>query len=127
MAARCARHNTRAQADKRRRGADHDTLDGMGSYPPELQQCPVLQLILAQSQRFYLLFQHATTPAHAAGDGYIVNPGAKPHEPGAFHFVTQCGPSLLVVAPDSRSQRSREHILKKESYQRIEAAVRATS
>ena len=104
---------------------DHDTFDGWGSYPEELQTCPVFSMVFAQSQRFYLLFQHATTPEHAADDGYIINPGKSDQEGAAFHFLSQLGPSLMVVAPDSRSQRSRQHILTQDSYKRIEAAVRS--
>ena len=81
-------------------------------------------MVFTQSQRFYLLFQHATTPAHAAKDGYLINPGESEREASAFHYVSQLGPGMLVVAPDSRSQRSREHILKEESYRRLETAVR---
>lgn len=100
-------------------------LQGFGSYPERVQSCPVFQLLGQQAQRFYLLFQHATSPAHAAKDGYIVNPGASEREFSAFHFVTQLGPSAFVVAPDGRSQRTRQHIIAEDSYKRIETAVRA--
>jgi hypothetical protein len=81
-------------------------------------------MVFAQSQRFYLLFQHATTVRHARADGYVVNPGPEGTLP-SIHFVTQLGPSCAVVAPDSRTQRSRKRIIPPEAMQRIKVAVRA--
>lgn len=40
---------------------DHDIFDGWGSYPTELQTCPVFKGIYFVARKFYLLFQcHAT-------------------------------------------------------------------
>jgi hypothetical protein len=104
---------------------DHDTFDGWGSYPANIQTCPLFQMLFQQSQRFYLLFQHGTSAALALRDGYVVNPGnPATAEPSAFHFVSQLGPSAFVVAPDSRSQRTRGTILTPESTKRLEVAVR---
>eukprot|EP00892_Ulva_mutabilis_P003438 jgi/Ulvmu1/1466/UM011_0196.1 len=98
---------------------DHDLMDGFGSYRNGIQETPQFQAVLVEAQRFYLLFQHATTASRAAGDGYIVSAP----EPGwpfrAFSFTTQLGPSAAVVAPDSRSQRSVKRILTPETRQRL--------
>lgn len=104
---------------------DHDIFDGWGSYPHEVQTCPLFQMIHTQAHRFYLLGQHATTPALAASDGYVVNPGNTTGQPlPAVNYVGQLGPSVFVVVPDSRSQRSRERIIKAESMDRMKIAVR---
>ena len=104
---------------------DHDTFDGWGSYPPEIQNCPVFAMVFEASQRFYLLFQHATSPTMAAGDGYLVEAAdARTSRLPAYHFVTRLGPSAAVVAPDSRSQRSKERIIPAASLKRMGAAVR---
>lgn len=44
---------------------DHDIFDGWGSYPPELQNCPVFSGIFFVARKFYLLFQ-----CHAAEDNH---------------------------------------------------------
>jgi hypothetical protein len=80
-------------------------------------------MVFGQSYRFYLLFQHGTTPNHAEADGYIVNHGEQ--GPASVHFLTQLGPSVAVVAPDSRTQRSRKRIIPPAAMQRIKVAVRA--
>lgn len=82
-------------------------------------------MVFRQSQRFYLLFQHATSPAVAAGDGYLVEPAdERTGRLAAYHFASQLGPSAAVVAPDSRSQRSKERIIPAASFKRMGAAVR---
>jgi PhoD related phosphatase len=103
---------------------DHDIFDGWGSYPPQLQNCALFAAIIREAHRFYLAFQLATTKDHAAADGFLV---VEPENQGglrAVHFVSPLGPSLAVVAPDSRSQRSRERIISPQSTQRLEVAVR---
>lgn len=39
---------------------DHDIFDGWGSYPDDLQNCPVFQGCFQAARRFYLLFQQHT-------------------------------------------------------------------
>ncbi|KAG0085859.1 hypothetical protein BGZ92_008646 [Podila epicladia] len=41
---------------------DHDTIDGYGSYPESTQKSHTMSIIGAVSRRFYLLFQHHSTP-----------------------------------------------------------------
>lgn len=107
---------------------DHDIFDGWGSYPAAVQTCPMFQMVFSQAQRFYLLCQHATTAEHAAADGYLVLPASSAgHAKPAAHFVSQLGPRVFVIAPDSRSQRSRERIIPQESMDHIKVAVRTFS
>ena len=103
---------------------DHDTFDGWGSYPPKLQRCPLFQVIFQQSQRFYTIFQLATTVELAAADGFFVVPPSKDCLYSAVNFATQLGPSLAVVAPDSRSQRSKTQILSDGTFNWLIIAVR---
>lgn len=106
---------------------DHDTFDGWGSYPPKLQNCPLFQAIFKQSQRFYSVFQLATTAQLAAADGFCVVPPTKDCPHPALNFASQLGPSLAVVAPDSRSQRSKSQILSDGTFNWIIMAVRVLS
>jgi hypothetical protein len=103
---------------------DHDTFDGWGSYPADLQKCPLFEMIFEQSQRFYTFFQQGTTIDSAAQDGLTVIPPCEGNSFAALNFATQLGPSLGLVAPDSRSQRSSKRILSEGTYNWLFSAVR---
>lgn len=88
---------------------DHDIFDGYGSYPDYLQESKYFKGIFASALRFYLLFQHHTTPELAKKqDGYI---GAE-----GFHKIVPCGNDLVIVLPDTRTERNLTHIISPASY-----------
>jgi hypothetical protein len=98
---------------------------GWGSFPTKLQSSPMFKAIFEQSQRCYFIFQLATTVQHAARDGFFVVPPPSADCPfSAINFTTQLGPSLAVVAPDSRSQRSRHQILPQATFDWMISSVR---
>ncbi|KAJ1509085.1 hypothetical protein HMI54_002640 [Coelomomyces lativittatus] len=82
---------------------DHDIFDGWGSYPDYLHQSLVFQGIFHAALRFYLLFQHHTTPLLANADGYLGHPG--------FHRVVQCGASMALLLPDTRTERTLDTVV----------------
>ncbi|KAJ3299828.1 hypothetical protein HK104_006762 [Borealophlyctis nickersoniae] len=97
---------------------DHDIFDGWGSYPAELQQCPVFQGIGAIAQRFYWLFQLHTRPDMAANDGYI-------HAPRAFSWLHTLGPSVAILGVDTRTERSKHCIVSPASYEAMFASLQS--
>jgi hypothetical protein len=98
---------------------------GWGSFPTKLQSSPMFKAIFEQSQRCYFIFQLATTVQHAARDGFFVVPPPSADCPfSAINFTTQLGPSLAVVAPDSRSQRSKHQILPQATFDWMISSVR---
>ncbi|MCJ1425690.1 hypothetical protein MMC29_003590 [Sticta canariensis] len=93
---------------------DHDIFDGWGSYPERLQLCPMFQGLFSIARRFYLLFQHHTTLPRAQELSHLF--GARNE---SYSFVKLLGPQVALVAPDSRSERSKKTIVSAESWNLI--------
>ncbi|KAJ1508616.1 hypothetical protein HMI54_013948 [Coelomomyces lativittatus] len=88
---------------------DHDIFDGYGSYPDYLQDSNVFKGIFQCALQFYLLFQHHTTPALAkTEDGYVGHEG--------YHKALTFGTDLMIVLPDTRTERSLRHVISPTSY-----------
>lgn len=102
---------------------DHDIFDGWGSYPAQLQDCPMFRAVFREAQTFYRLFQLMTTPELAESDGYVVTKGPHGADPSAYHYVGQLGPSVGIALPDTRAQRTREHIISSDAYVQIAAQI----
>lgn len=81
---------------------DHDIFDGWGSYPAELQACPVYQGIFAAARRHFSVFQMFSA------DG-SVPPATLPGQPG-FSYAKQVG-TTAMLALDMRSERSLDQVL----------------
>ncbi|KAL1921967.1 uncharacterized protein VTP21DRAFT_10609 [Calcarisporiella thermophila] len=95
---------------------DHDIIDGYGSYPPSLQDSPVFRGIGASAKRFYLLFQHHTTPERAASDGYqLVGEGV--------HFLAMFGAESAMLCLDARSERTQDMICSQQTYDALFARM----
>ncbi|KXZ56912.1 hypothetical protein GPECTOR_1g822 [Gonium pectorale] len=84
---------------------DHDIFDGWGSYPAQLQNCPVFAGVFYVARKFYLLFQ-----CHATEDNYRqLNKG---WGLTGLSLTRMLGSSTAVVALDSRGERTREAVLR---------------
>ncbi|KAG2424556.1 hypothetical protein HXX76_014436 [Chlamydomonas incerta] len=94
---------------------DHDIVDGWGSYPPLINNAPVMQGLFAAAQLFYLLFQQHTTPLKAAEDGFWCGSSQ-------LHCF---GPRTAVLLPDSRYQRTISQVHPPETYVEMERRLRA--
>jgi hypothetical protein len=120
---------------------DHDIFDGWGSYPPELQYCPLFRHMFAEARRAFWIFQlqqrEADLPlltdnaanAKRAPDAPAcvpVNWAAVREadsltlpffdgQPG-FSHAHQLGPVTLLV-PDLRTERSQTQILGEASWE----------
>ncbi|KAF9184136.1 hypothetical protein BGZ51_003533 [Haplosporangium sp. Z 767] len=88
---------------------DHDTIDGYGSYPEKTQKCATMMAIGAVSRRFYLLFQHHTTPALAPQHGFF-SAGV------GDNILTSLGPSTSILVLDARSERTKNLVCSDQTY-----------
>jgi len=83
---------------------DHDIFDGWGSYPDYLQQAAVFQGMFAVARRFYLLFQQ-----HCRYDNAAVI--SKTMGEFSYHMVRNIGPNIILLSPDTRSERTRHQVV----------------
>ena len=90
---------------------DHDIFDGAGSYPPLLQQSPIMSGLFRIAQKLRLLFQHHTTPDKARQHGLF---GYQGH-----NFLARCGPKLLILGTDGRSERTEKTVGHEQSWEMI--------
>ncbi|CAO3568087.1 unnamed protein product [Mortierella alpina] len=89
---------------------DHDTIDGFGSYPESTQKSATLLTIGAVSRRFYLLFQHHTTPALVPHHGFFSSGVGE-------NILTSLGPSTSVLVLDARSERTKNMVCSDQTYE----------
>ncbi|KAF2090476.1 hypothetical protein K490DRAFT_61795 [Saccharata proteae CBS 121410] len=94
---------------------DHDIFDGFGSYPEYMQFSNMFRNIGRIGIEMYLLFQHHTTLEilrnvnHDQDLFTITGTG--------WHFVKYLGPAVVVVGPDTRSERNPHQVMAGPTYQ----------
>ncbi|KAI8902938.1 hypothetical protein BC833DRAFT_571265 [Globomyces pollinis-pini] len=86
---------------------DHDIFDGWGSYPHELQQCPVFQGVYRAAERFYYTFQQHSNVELNKDEDIGVN---------SLSSVRYYGKELVVLTPDARSERTLKNVVSPESW-----------
>lgn len=94
---------------------DHDIFDGYGSYPEYMQQSHVFKNLGRIGIEMYLLFQHHTTHEilrNVSNDIDLFTITGT-----GWHFVKYLGPSLVVVGPDTRSERNTSQVMAGPTYQ----------
>jgi hypothetical protein len=94
---------------------DHDIFDGWGSWPNDRQQCPVFQGLMSVAREHFALFQLAARPDRLPAS--FADPQGR-----QFGFSCRAG-GIGIIAPDLRSERSRERIMSETSWQQFEAAL----
>ncbi|KAJ3042628.1 hypothetical protein HDV00_006907 [Rhizophlyctis rosea] len=92
---------------------DHDIFDGVGSYPEYLQQSNVFVNVTRIAYRFYLLFQHHTTPQLAQADGYFSSTGR------GYNFFRTFGRQNLLLGVDSRAERNVNQICAPQTWEML--------
>ncbi|KAF7938033.1 hypothetical protein BELL_0011g00190 [Botrytis elliptica] len=96
---------------------DHDIFDGYGSYPEYMQNSNMFKNIGRIGIEMYLLFQHHTTVdilRNVSTDIDLFTITGT-----GWHFVKYLGPSVVVVGPDCRSERTQRQVLAGPTYQGI--------
>lgn len=94
---------------------DHDVFDGWGSHGPDLQCCPVFLGVWRAARTYFALFQLAARPGDLpAGCG----------DPQGAHFgwCHDLG-DWGLIAPDLRSERTRNRVLGELGWNWFEAAL----
>ncbi|KAI8579070.1 hypothetical protein K450DRAFT_243713 [Umbelopsis ramanniana AG] len=93
---------------------DHDIIDGYGSYPNDMQNTELFQVLFANAVRFYLLLQHHTTLKRTEADGLI-----RGTLPTCNSVLTNLGPQVSLLCLDARGERTKYDICRPETYHRI--------
>ena len=94
---------------------DHDIFDGYGSYPDYMQQSHVFKAIGRIGGDMFLLFQHHTT--HEILRNVNNDVDLFTITGTGWHFVKYLGPALVLVGPDTRSERNANQVMAGPTYQ----------
>jgi len=94
---------------------DHDIFDGWGSWAPKWQQCPVFQGMWTAAREHFALFQLGARP-DALPAGFSDRGG------GHFGWAYRIG-DVGIVAPDLRSERSRNRVMGDAGWNSFTAAL----
>lgn len=90
--------------------SDHDFMDGIGSYPEGLEQSPVMKNVNSCLRLYYLLFQQHQDPTLYFDHLQTVRGDS------VTPFLKRLGNRLAVLGLDTRFERNRKRIIKKETY-----------
>ncbi|EME79935.1 uncharacterized protein MYCFIDRAFT_204389 [Pseudocercospora fijiensis CIRAD86] len=96
---------------------DHDIFDGYGSYPEYMQESHVFKNLGRIGIEMYLLFQHHTTHEilrNVSNDIDLFTITGK-----GWHFLKYLGPGVVIVGPDTRSERNEKQVMAGPTYQGI--------
>lgn len=101
---------------------DHDIIDGFGSYPDHFMKTPVFSGLGAVAFKYYMLFQQQsivseseeTEPSWVLG----LKPGPYIHELSRSLYVS-LGAGLALLAVDARTERTREEVVREETWKKI--------
>ncbi|KAI6117739.1 hypothetical protein EDD16DRAFT_1885290 [Pisolithus croceorrhizus] len=105
-----------------------DLIDGFGSYPDDLQSCPIFQAIGARGYFFFLLFQCFINPYL---DGLDDRPGRHPFKSlilgfqGPFvglpshSFLAPLGPNVHILMLDCRAERRKDRVCSDAQYRKM--------
>ena len=96
---------------------DHDIFDGWGSWPADRQGCPVFRGVYAIAREHFVLFQLAVARPGALPEGFADQRGVH------FGCAFRVGGGLGIVAPDLRSERTRERIMGEAGWRDFEAMI----
>src|ERR1700749_1720108 len=87
----------------------NDIFDGYGSYPEYMQTSSMFKNIGRIGVEMYLLFQHHTTHdllRNVQDDSDLFTITGT-----GWHFIKYLGPAVVVVGPDTRSERSMTQVM----------------
>ena len=94
---------------------DHDICDGWGSLKPEIVDHPIAQTLFRAAREAFLLFQHAATDADV--------PQLFLDQTGRSLAWRYDLPGVSIIAPDLRSERTRDRIMGENGWAAMEKAV----
>ncbi|KAJ2904087.1 hypothetical protein MKZ38_008898 [Zalerion maritima] len=101
---------------------DHDIIDGFGSYPHHFMNSPVFSGLGNVAFKYYMLFQHQTVidETEASEPSWILGaqPGPYINSQSRSIFM-MLGSKTALLAVDCRTERTREEIVSKETWDKI--------
>jgi len=107
---------------------DHDIIDGYGSYPHYTMSSPVFTGIGAVAFKYYMLFQHQSVPMETEAQepswllGY--DPGPYINQLSRSVFMS-FGNGIQFLGLDCRTERSRDEILSRHTWDKVIDRCRA--
>ncbi|KAK8064917.1 hypothetical protein PG994_007555 [Apiospora phragmitis] len=101
---------------------DHDIIDGFGSYPHHFMKSPVFSGLGAVAFKYYMLFQHQslmeeteqTEPSWVLG----CKPGPYIQELSRSLFML-LGSGMALLAVDARTERTRDEVVREDTWKKI--------
>lgn len=101
---------------------DHDIIDGFGSYPHHFMTSPVFSGLGNVAFKYYMLFQHQsildeteeTEPSWIMG----LEPGPYIQERSRSVFMN-LGAKIALLAVDARTERTRDQVVKEETWDKL--------
>ena len=101
---------------------DHDIIDGFGSYPHHFMNSPVFSGLGNVAFKYYMLFQHqsVTDETEKTEPSWILGskPGPYINELGRSLFIS-LGARVALLAVDCRTERTRDEVLREETWKKI--------
>ncbi|KAJ4290764.1 hypothetical protein N0V88_006513 [Collariella sp. IMI 366227] len=101
---------------------DHDIIDGFGSYPHHFMNSPVFSGLGNIAFKYYMLFQHQSITAETEKTEPSWILGAKPgpyineQSRSMFMFL---GGKIALLAVDARTERTREEVVREDTWKHI--------
>ncbi|KAK1780566.1 hypothetical protein QBC45DRAFT_323433 [Copromyces sp. CBS 386.78] len=101
---------------------DHDIIDGFGSYPHHFMNSPVFSGLGNVAFKYYMLFQHQSVvdETEKSEPSWIlgVRPGPYIQELSRSMFMF-LGAKVALLAVDARTERTREEVIREDTWKRI--------
>ncbi|KAK4462058.1 hypothetical protein QBC42DRAFT_297141 [Cladorrhinum samala] len=101
---------------------DHDIIDGFGSYPHHFMNSPVFSGLGNVAFKYYMLFQHQSVPAETEKTEPSWTLGCRPgpyiteNSRSLFMFL---GGKVALLAVDARTERTREEVIRDDTWKKI--------
>ncbi|KAH6657861.1 hypothetical protein BKA67DRAFT_533048 [Truncatella angustata] len=101
---------------------DHDIIDGFGSYPDHFMRSPVFSGLGAVAFKYYMLFQQQSivSETEEAEPSWILGrkPGPYIHELSRSLYMS-LGSDIALLAVDARTERTREEVVREDTWKKI--------
>ncbi|ORY55436.1 uncharacterized protein BCR38DRAFT_356855 [Pseudomassariella vexata] len=101
---------------------DHDIIDGFGSYPNHFMKSPVFSGLGAVAFKYYMLFQHQSLidEGEQNEQSWVLgcSPGPYIQELSRSLFMS-LGSGLALLAVDARTERTREEVVREDTWKKL--------
>ncbi|KAI1338283.1 hypothetical protein F5Y15DRAFT_416930 [Xylariaceae sp. FL0016] len=101
---------------------DHDIIDGFGSYPHHFMKSPVFSGLGNVAFKYYMLFQHQSLPQETeqSEPSWCLGPAPGPYinEVSRSLFMS-LGARVALLAVDCRTERTRDEILREDTWEKL--------